>query len=39
MENITNASTVNNNEEIFTLDIIEENGISEDMLCNTMGCA
>lgn len=40
MESKASASTDNGgNDEVFFMNIIEENGINEDMLCNSIGCA
>ncbi|GEM_PF-3083996 len=36
--NITSATT-ETQDDIFFMNIIEENGISDDMLCNSLGCA
>ncbi|EKD72177.1 MAG: hypothetical protein ACD_45C00744G0013 [uncultured bacterium] len=35
----TKSNTLENQEEMMLMDIIEENGSSEDMLCNSLGCA
>jgi hypothetical protein len=39
MNTSSNAVVSNSNEDIFVIDLIEENGVSEDMLCNTLGCS
>lgn len=39
MENVINIAASGHEDEIFLINIIEENSISEDMLCNSLGCA
>jgi hypothetical protein len=39
MNNNVNDSTNNSQGEIFSIDVIEENSVIEDMLCNHLGCA
>ncbi len=39
MENVINTAANRCEDEIFLVNVIEENCVSEDMLCNSLGCA